>query len=45
MALPQDFPKWENVTYHYDIWAKPDEDEISSLDKIWGNWLKQDARK
>ena len=22
-AIPHDFPKWENVRYHYDIWAKP----------------------
>ena len=21
-ALPHDFPKWENVRYHYDNWAK-----------------------
>ena len=24
-AIPHDYPKWENVRYHYDIWAKPDE--------------------
>ena len=23
-AIPHDFPKWENVRYHYDIWAKED---------------------
>lgn len=22
-GLPHDFPKWENVRYHYDNWAKP----------------------
>lgn len=33
-AIPHDFPKWENVRYHYDIWAKPDEDGISLLDRV-----------
>ena len=33
-AIPHDFPKWENVRYHYDIWAKPDEDGFSLLDGI-----------
>ena len=28
------FPKWENVRYHYDIWAKPDENGVSLLDEI-----------
>ena len=33
-AIPHDFPKWENVRYHYDIWAKPNEDGISLLDIV-----------
>ena len=33
-AIPHDFPKWENVRYHYDIWAKPDENGVSLLDEI-----------
>ena len=33
-AIPHDYPKWENVRYHYDIWSKPDENGISLLDKI-----------
>ena len=32
-AIPHDFPKWENVRYHYDIWAKPDENGVSLLDE------------
>ena len=28
------FPKWQNVRYHYDKWAKTDENGISILDKI-----------
>jgi transposase len=34
-ALPHDFPKWENVRYHYDIWAKQHfEDGRSIIDFI-----------
>ena len=33
-AIPHDYPKWQNVRYHYDIWAKPDEDGVSLLDRI-----------
>ena len=33
-AIPHDFPKWENVRYHYDIWAEPDEDGVSLLNGI-----------
>ena len=33
-AIPHDFPKWQNVRYHYDIWAKPDENGISILDRV-----------
>ena len=33
-AIPHDFPKWQNVRYHYDIWAKPDENGVSTLDRV-----------
>lgn len=33
-AIPHDFPKWENVRYHYDIWSKEDDNGISLLDKV-----------
>lgn len=33
-AIPHDYPNWQNVRYHYDIWAKPDDDGISLLDRI-----------
>ena len=33
-AIPHDFPKWQNVRYHYDIWSKPDEDGVSVLDRV-----------
>ena len=33
-GIPHDFPKWQNVRYHYDIWAKPDENGVSILDRV-----------
>lgn len=33
-AIPHDFPKWQNVRYHYDIWVHPDEDGVSILDRV-----------
>ena len=33
-AIPHDYPGWQNVRYHYDIWAKEDEAGISLLDRI-----------
>jgi transposase len=33
-AIPHDFPQWENVRYHYDIWSKPDKNGVSLLDRI-----------
>ncbi len=33
-AIPHDFPKWENVRYHYDIWTKMDEDGETLLNKV-----------
>ena len=33
-ALPHDYPNWQNVRYHYDIWAKPNDDGVSLLDKV-----------
>ena len=32
-SLPHDFPKWENVYYHYQIWCQKDEKGQSILDK------------
>ena len=32
-SLPHDFPKWQNVYYHYRIWKKPDKKGKSILDK------------
>ena len=33
-GISHDFPKWQNVRYHYDKWASPDEDGISILDRV-----------
>jgi len=33
-ALPHDFPKWQNVYYHYQIWSKKGENGKSLLDEI-----------
>jgi hypothetical protein len=32
-SLPHDFPKWNNVYYHYQIWSKKDSDGKTILDK------------
>jgi len=36
-SLPHDFPKWQNVYYHFQIWSTPDENEESILDKVLKN--------
>ena len=33
-AIPHNFPKWQNVRYHYDIWAALDENGGSVLDTV-----------
>jgi len=33
-SLPHDFPKWENVYYHYKIWSEKDKKGKSILDKV-----------
>ncbi len=32
--LPQNFPKWQNVYYHFQTWSKKGEDGVSVLDKV-----------
>lgn len=43
-AIPHDFPKWQNVRYHYDIWAKEDEDGISPLDRIFRKLVEMERK-
>jgi len=33
-GLPHDFPKWQNVYYHFRLWKKLEEDGESLLDKV-----------
>ena len=33
-SLPHDFPKWQNVYYHFRIWKAPGEGGESLLDKV-----------
>lgn len=44
-AIPHDFPKWQNVRYHYDIWAKPNEDGVSILDRILRKLVETEREK
>jgi transposase len=44
-AIPHDFPKWQNVRYHYDIWAKPDDDGISLLDRIQRKLVEMERKE
>ena len=44
-AIPHDFPKWENVRYHYDLWAAPKEDGVSLLDKVLRKLVEAERQK
>ena len=44
-AIPHDFPKWQNVRYHYDIWAKPDENGVSILDRVLRKLVEAEREK
>ena len=44
-GIPHDFPKWQNVRYHYDIWASPDEDGISILDRVLRKLVEAEREK
>jgi len=33
-SLPHDFPKWQNVYYHFRIWKTPGENGETLLDKV-----------
>lgn len=33
-SLPHDFPKWQNVYYHFRIWKAPGADGETLLDKV-----------
>ena len=44
-ASPHDFPKWQNVRYHYDIWAKPNENGVSILDRVLRKLVEAEREK
>ena len=44
-SIPHDFPKWQNRRYHYDIWAKPDKNEISVLEKFLRKLVEAEREK
>lgn len=44
-AIPHDFPKWQNVRYHYDIWASPNEDGVSILDRVLRRLVEAEREK
>ena len=44
-AIPHDFPKWQNVRYHYDIWSSPDENGVSVLDRVLRKLVEAEREK
>lgn len=44
-AIPHDYPNWQNVRYHYDIWAKEDEDRVNLLDRILRKLVEMERKE
>ena len=44
-AIPHDYPNWQNVRYHYDIWAEPDDNGVSLLDTILRKLVEMERQK
>lgn len=44
-AIPHDYPNWQNVRYHYDIWSKPDDTGISLLDRILRKLVEMERKE
>jgi transposase len=44
-SLPHDFPKWQNVYYHFRSWKEPGEDCESILDKILRKLVESEREK
>ena len=44
-AIPHDYGKWQNVRYHYDIWASPDENGVSLLDRVQRKLVEAERAK
>ena len=44
-GIPHDYPKWQNVRYHYDIWANSDENGVSVLDSVLHKLVEAEREK
>jgi len=44
-ALPHDFPKWENIYYHFRMWKAPGEDGESIIDKVQRKLVEKERLK
>lgn len=44
-AIPNDYPKWTAVRYHYDNRVKEDENGISILDKILHKLIEVESKE
>ena len=44
-ALPHDFPKWQNVYYHFRMWKEPGEDGESLIDKVLRKLVEKERMK
>ena len=44
-ALPHDFPKWQNVYYHFHMWKKTRTDGESIIDKVQRKLVEAERMK
>ena len=44
-AIPHDYPNWQNVRYHYDMWSRPDDNGVSLLDKVLQKLVEMERQK
>ena len=44
-AIPHDYPNWQNVRYHYDIWSRPNDNGVSLLDKVLRKLVEMERQK
>ncbi len=44
-AIPHDYPNWQNVRYHYDIWAEPNDNGINLLDRILRKLVEMERKE
>ena len=44
-SLPHDFPRWQNVYYHFRVWKEPKEDGETLLDKVMRKLVENERVK